>query len=528
LKDRKPYKLAREFSALDSNILQDSDKEKTILDSNASPKSDEDFLQFNKELLHAKEEISSLDKPKTNLDDFERHTQTIPEINGVENHTSYPDQGERENEIVDPNISLEREGELTLTNPEIINEREEELTLTNPEIINEREDELLYFAFMKHGIPLFEMDFYVEGMKHDPTLLAGFISAVSTFSKELSDKGLKTIDQGNLKVGFVESDRVSLFYLAGSISDELESKLKLLFTQFESRYYQFLSDDFIGDESLFIDFKPFVLKTLAQSTVKKHYIPTMVVAKSEAMQKYLSSIDIIDLIDGRKTVAEIAMYVSEDTSSVSKILSLMKIEGLIEFEIDVTSHDVFVITSIGFKRIFSNSVLREQLISLFGEDVFDLIRTVDGTKSVIQIAHANEVNISKIQQVLSMLLAQEYVSHVPERIKAILVIDCLFKNLYDNLSKYISKITAYEMISENISSSDSILINAVRFQKGHLNFKLCYDYLLNAKEIESFEIYEEFMDPLLTIFDIVGDIDSDEDLRLLAFEEANNLYGVIF
>ncbi|MHA1483377.1 MAG: hypothetical protein ACTSQA_08075, partial [Candidatus Heimdallarchaeaceae archaeon] len=327
MKDRKPYKLAREFSALDSNILQDSDKEKTILDSNASPKSDEDFLQFNKELLHAKEEISSVDKPKTNLDDFERHTQTIPEINGVKNHTSYPDQGERENEIVDPNISLEREGELTLTNPELINEREEELTLTNPELINEREDELLYFAFMKHGIPLFEMDFYVEGMKHDPTLLAGFISAVSTFSKELSDKGLKTIDQGNLKVGFVESDRVSLFYLAGSISDELESKLKLLFTQFESRYYQFLSDDFIGDESLFIDFKPFVLKTLAQSTVKKHYIPTMVVAKSEAMQKYLSSIDIIDLIDGRKTVAEIAMYVSEDTSSVSKILGLMKIEG---------------------------------------------------------------------------------------------------------------------------------------------------------------------------------------------------------
>ena len=372
------------------------------------------------------------------------------------------------------------------------------------------------------------MDFHVEGMKHDPTLLAGFISAVSTFSKELSDRGLERIDQGNLKVGFIESERVSLFYLAGSISDELESKLKLLFTHFESRYYQFLSDDFICDESLFIDFKPYVLKTLSQSTVKKHYIPTMIVAKSEAIQKYSSSIDIIDLIDGRKTVAEITMYVSEDTASVSKTLGLMKIDGLIEFEIDVTAHDVFVITPIGFKKIFSISDQRKQLLSLFGKDVFNIIRSVDGSKPVVQIAQENEVNVSKVQQVLSVLLAQEYVAHVPERIKAILVIDCLFRNLYHNLSKHISKITANEMIYRNISNSDSILINSVRFDNGQLSFKLCYDYLLAEPNIESFEIYEEFMDPLLTIFDAVGDIDSDKDLRLLAFDEANNLYGVIF
>ncbi|MHA1198999.1 MAG: hypothetical protein ACTSQF_06575 [Candidatus Heimdallarchaeaceae archaeon] len=511
MKNERLHGISEEKNASDSRQTQDKDKEQTVYTSSDGDKETHEL--FNIDILEERGDIPGI-----------ANTSTVP-ANEVDQTDSNPEKGEDERIF---GITEKSDDESDISDSEISFEREGDLTFTNTEIPNEREDDLLYFAFMKHGLPLFEMDFYVEGMKYDPTLLAGFISAVSTFSKELSDRGLERIDQGNLKVGFVESDRVSLFYLAGSISDELEAKLKLLFTHFESRYYQFLSDDFICDESLFIDFRPYVLRTLTQSTVKRHYIPIMIVPKSKAILKFSTSIDIIDLIDGRKTVTEIAMCVGLDTAEISETLGLMKIEGLIDFEIDVSSHDVFIITPMGFRKIFSTSDQRKQLLSLFGTDVFQIIKSVDGTKSVVQIAKENEVNVSKVQQILSIVLTQEYIAHVPERIKAILVIDCLFKNLYLNLSKHISKTTAYEIIFKNLIESESILLNSVRFNNGSMDFKLCYDYLLTEENIESFEIYEEFMDPLLTIFDVLGDIDSDTDLRLGAFDEANNLFGVIF
>ena len=401
-------------------------------------------------------------------------------------------------------------------------------TSIDAEIIKDREDDLLYFAFIKHGVPIFEMDFHIEGMKYDTTLLAGFISAVSTFSKELSARGLERIDQGNLKVGFVESEKVSLFYLAGSISTELEAKLKLLFTQFESKYVVFLDEDFVCDHTLFEDFRPYVLRTLTESTVKRHYIPVMVSSKNDALTKFPSHVDIIDLIDDKKTVAEITMIINEEFSEVSKKLSLMKIEELIDFEIDVSKNDVFTLTPSGYKILFSSSMQRKQLITLFGEEIYEIIKSVDGTKSVIEIAQENKISVSKVQEVLSIILTREYVAHVPERIKATLVIDCIFRSLYRNLSKYINSRTALEMINSVLANNESVLINLIRFQKEQFCFSLVYNYLQNEEEIEASEIYEEFMDPLLTIFDYLSDIKSDKDLRLLAFEEANELYGVIF
>ncbi|MCG3227314.1 MAG: hypothetical protein H7645_10360 [Candidatus Heimdallarchaeota archaeon] len=165
---------------------------------------------------------------------------------------------------------------------------------------------------------------------------------------------------------------------------------------------------------------------------------------------------------------------------------------------------------------------RKQLISLFGNEVFDLIKLVDGRKSVIEIAQENKVSVSKVQEVLSIVLTREYVAHVPERIKATLVIDCIFRNLYRNLSRYINFRTAFEMINSILAQNESVLINLVRFKDEQYCFKLIYNYLLDEKDIEAFEIYEEFLDPLLTIFDYISDIKSDKDLRLLAFEEAND------
>ena len=138
----------------------------------------------------------------------------------------------------------------------------------------------------------------------------------------------------------------------------------------------------------------------------------MIVSKNEALSEYSSCLDIIDLVDGQKTVAEISTIVGEEISYVTEKLALMKIEGFVDFEIDVSSHDVFVFTQTGYKILFSPSIQRKQILSLFGREGYDIIKVIDGTKSVTEIAHEKKVNISEVQEILSLLLTREYIAHV--------------------------------------------------------------------------------------------------------------------
>ncbi len=392
--------------------------------------------------------------------------------------------------------------------------------------ISGREDDLLYLAFIKNGMPIFEMDFHVEGMKYDPTLLAGFISAVSIWSKELSAKGLEKIDQGNLKVGFLEGNHVSFFYLAGSISDELETKLHILLAHFEVKYNQFLEDDFISDPSLFSDFKHYALKLLADTTIKSHYTPVMKVPLDKAMNMYTDQTALLMLIDGRSTVGEITSNTNKSLSSVTEILAMMKLEGIIDFEINVNETDVFNLTLKGYKKVFGHTEERTTFAQLFGKQVFEIIKNIDGTKSVIEIAEDNEISRGDLQTIFSILLAKEFIKPVHERIKTLLVIDYIINKLHKTISLKLSKKSAYDLIKSTMETSNNMFTNMVGY-KDRFTFDLLYSYLQQDDEIEPFHIYEGFMDPLLNIFDLYANVDN-KDLRSIIFSEVNKKYGVIF
>ena len=90
------------------------------------------------------------------------------------------------------------------------------------------ENELFYLAILHGSMPIFELDFRNEDIGQDSTILAGFISALSNFSKDLCNEDLRFINQGNIVIGLEEGKNTSLFFLARLISSELQSKMRLL------------------------------------------------------------------------------------------------------------------------------------------------------------------------------------------------------------------------------------------------------------------------------------------------------------
>jgi hypothetical protein len=145
----------------------------------------------------------------------------------------------------------------------------------------------------------------------------------------------------------------------------------------------------------------------------------------------------------------------------------------------------------------------------------------------VELAQKSNYSKSTAQNILSLLLTEDFITHVPERIKTILAIDCMFNSLYQNLSEHLEETKARDIIIHSLKYSDSLLLKLVNFENNNFCFKLIYSYLLDT-EIEAHDIYDVFMDPLLDIFDAASDIESDVDISFLVFEEANQKFGVIF
>ncbi len=395
-----------------------------------------------------------------------------------------------------------------------------------------KEEALLYLAFLKDGLPIFEMDFHVEGMKYDSVLLAGFISAVSTWSKEMSDKGLEKIDQGSLKVGFLEGKNISFFYLASAISLELESKLHILLRHFENKYDFLLETEFICDTSLFDEFKPSVLKILSEPTIKKHYIPVLTFTKSGIVKKYPKSESIVNLINGKTTVAELKILTDLNIPEISEILSTLRLDGYIDFEVTVKETDIFSLTLLGYKKLFceKSSRLSFSELTCSCDNLFDCLKLIDGSKSVSEISKAYNMDLSEVQNVFTLLLKEDLISHVPDSYKSVIVLDTMVNSLYKKLETLTNYEFAQDFIEHNFKEYDSLLSNLVRPSEKGFDFNLLKDFIKQSDEFSSSELYESFMDPLLTIFDTISDLseDDDEDLRVSIFEEISKRYGVIF
>lgn len=393
-------------------------------------------------------------------------------------------------------------------------------------------ENLIYLAFVKNGSVIFELDFHTENLKYDIDLLAKFISAVSTWSKEMSNKGLEKIDQGNFKVGFIESKSVSFFYLATEINTELELKLHTLLRLFENKYSFLFTEEFIHDRALFQEFKPIVYKILSEPTIKNHFIPKLLTELKEIILVYPACKEIINFIDNRKTVSEIISLAPLEPSEVLELLSSMKIENQIDFEVIVKETDIFVLTPLGFKSMFCKEEFRVHLYSLSinSESISRCLELINGSRTIQEIANITNVDLLEIQNIFAQLLKSEYIKPIEDIFKSLLVIEYLFNILYKQLQQMTDYNFAYNFMEQSLKGHDMILSNLVNCNSKGIEFSLVKDFITHNNEFTDSDIYESFMDPLLLIFDILSDLSDkvNEDLQTGIFDEVNAKYGTIF
>ena len=60
-------------------------------------------------------------------------------------------------------------------------------------ILNIYEIDLIYLVFLKDDIPLLELDLSVEGIEYNSIAKSGFLTAIKSVSKEISERNVKVI-----------------------------------------------------------------------------------------------------------------------------------------------------------------------------------------------------------------------------------------------------------------------------------------------------------------------------------------------
>ena len=158
------------------------------------------------------------------------------------------------------------------------------------------------------------------------------VSAIKDFSKEYYNRELKKIDQGDFILGFETGKKVSVVYIAKSISDELETKMRSLLMAFEFKFASKLEDKIVKT-SQFESFKEMIFQTLSTEFIKNFYVPILTSQiENDDIPKLIpdSGWSIIAVIDGTLTVEEIAEKAEKDIRSTIEILALMRAQGLVE------------------------------------------------------------------------------------------------------------------------------------------------------------------------------------------------------
>lgn len=118
---------------------------------------------------------------------------------------------------------------------------------------------------IQEGIPLVKFNFgECHSLSADGNLIAGFMSGLQTFTREITGSSIHTIDMGDYKFHFFkDNDRFNLLYIFLCENDghdaEIDFKMKRTADLFITRYEKELKT-FYGEISRFENFKNVLLE----------------------------------------------------------------------------------------------------------------------------------------------------------------------------------------------------------------------------------------------------------------------------
>ena len=388
--------------------------------------------------------------------------------------------------------------------------------------------EILYFAIIKNGMPLFEMDFRVEDETFDSILIAGFISAISVFANELSKSDLKYIDQDIVKIGYEKGNYVSLYYIATEITDEIATKLQLILHSFEFRYHSNLEiPKYIANFTICDDFKEFVLHIFSEDLIKEYYVPNLNTTLVNSCSNKKTYSNIISFINGKRSVGEIALLVEEDLNNIIEKFAMLRYYGIIKFAVYVNDHDMFNITIKGIIALSDPNNCYNLPQDEYIESIYPFIKDLNGTTSIIELSNRHSIPLSKAKQLTNYLIMSKNIEKISEEEKSVLMAKQLYNSLLERLSRYSDAYSAFETIKNAIESSNSNLTNLINYSNCKINFDLLRKFTQET-EVHNYELLESFLSPLVEVLKLIETRYSPQ-LRVAfassLFEEIRNIFG---
>lgn len=302
-----------------------------------------------------------------------------------------------------------------------------------------QDGDLLYLSILKDGLPIFEQNFSVKGMEYDAVLLSGFVTAIKDFSEKFSNRELKVIDQGDLKLIFEDGTKISVCAIVSSVSEELRSKIRILIRDFESKYIVDLNSlKNIYEFSKFDDFKERVVSIFSQEILKPYYVVKLSGTFHEELipEKYRS---IIPLINSTRTVEQITMNVEENADFIKHGLIWLKEHKMINFEVKFFKQDIPKLTKKGSSELVSSLEQLPPNISTMGNKIFDIIKIIDGRKTILQLEKKIKIDFSKLDVLLDFLLKKNIIEIIPEKDKCFIILETYLTNLKKEINRIIGK-----------------------------------------------------------------------------------------
>lgn len=189
------------------------------------------------------------------------------------------------------------------------------------------------FIINRNGVPLFIKTY--ASSKVEPNLVSGFLTAVSSFIREISpeQKGaLKSIDAEDMKI-MLESGEDIVCALLVDYEDKLSREaLRAVVERFEEKYKDKLKS-WDGNVAIFDAFEEDVEKILWVLTLKPYHIPVLKKRVEEDVKISRDFWPLFASIDGRKTIEEVAREAGISVEeAIARIKDLAK-RGLVDVDI---------------------------------------------------------------------------------------------------------------------------------------------------------------------------------------------------
>jgi len=199
------------------------------------------------------------------------------------------------------------------------------------------------------GIPLFFMKLDPKAQDLDPMLVSGFFTAIQSFSKEVieRDSSMFQVDYGARLFTVFSGESTDFVVVSlGEWDSEVTSVLKSLHDEFESIWIKNLSrkeKDTLQVDTGFPDFREGIVQNLSFRKLSGSWVPYTF--GPEDVRFTSSSGIITPLIDGKRTIIEIANESAASTDEVFSEITRLWALGKVKFGSILNKEDIVASTS---------------------------------------------------------------------------------------------------------------------------------------------------------------------------------------